>query len=401
MEWTNIMLTDQLTNALTTELEVTTAHLEFEQLSDYVLGKLDELTREIADNHLATCEFCAGEIHALTALQTELHGLASSQAPEVAASVTASSWQTSLRQLWGALWGEGLWTSPAKALAMSALLLTLSVSGWWWWQVSRSNEGQTAQTQPQSEPSQLPATAVTPPNETSTNPATAPDLLALSDHGLRFSLRQDGSLNIPLTLPAAYEAALKSTLTRQRLSLPEELKRLTPLPNTLKSAAAESDSFQVIAPVGQVLETTRPVFHWHPQSGATQYSVSVFDEDFNAVLTSPPLTQTSWQADRPLPRGRLYLWQVSATVGEQQINAPQAPAPEARFQILTKAKADELQRARREFSQSHLLLGTLYAEAGLLDEAERELRSLQRENPKAPIVAKLLRQVRQTKTTRP
>lgn len=43
---------------------------------------------------------------------------------------------------------------------------------------------------------------------------------------------------------------------------------------------------------------------------------------------------------------------------------------------------------------SHLTLGVLYAQAGLLDDAERELQLLLRANPQSALAQKLLRGVR-------
>ena len=77
----------------------------------------------------------------------------------------------------------------------------------------------------------------------------------------------------------------------------------------------------------------------------------------------------------------------------QEVTAPRPPAPQARFRILDQAKADELANARREYASSHLALGLLYAEAGLLKEAEEELRALQTANPDSEIARSLLNQV--------
>ena len=54
---------------------------------------------------------------------------------------------------------------------------------------------------------------------------------------------------------------------------------------------------------------------------------------------------------------------------------------------------NELAQARRVYASSHLTLGLLYAEAGLLDEAEQEFRSLQKSNPDSALVQKLLTQI--------
>jgi hypothetical protein len=69
------------------------------------------------------------------------------------------------------------------------------------------------------------------------------------------------------------------------------------------------------------------------------------------------------------------------------------PAPEARFRIVSQHKVARLTQAEKAHQNSHLLLGVLYAEAGLLKEAQREFRLLLKANPGSPVAEKLLRQV--------
>ena len=51
---------------------------------------------------------------------------------------------------------------------------------------------------------------------------------------------------------------------------------------------------------------------------------------------------------------------------------------------------NELVRARRAYASSHLTLALLYMRAGLLDEAERELRALEKANPNSAISRRFL-----------
>jgi hypothetical protein len=393
---------------MTNEFTELPTHLAYEQLSAYLLGTLDEVTREIMHNHLATCEFCAGEMQALTGLQTELHELLRQTTPRAAK--PAQPWWVTFKKDWLAQLKHRSWPGPALTLATTSVFLLVSLSGWWW----RANHAPVEPTQPalQSVKSPLPAPTFAtaslkqaPAQAAQALPAPTqsahPDLLALLDHGEPISLRPDGSLQTRLALTATNEATLKRTLAGQPLRLPEQLAQLAPPPNTLKSATPAPEIFHVLTPLGQILQSTRPVFRWQALPGASSYELAVFDEDFNQVLSSGPVTQTTWQAVKPLPRGRIYLWQVTAQVGNQQITAPLAPAPEARFQVLSQTKMQELQQARQTVGQSHLLLGVLYAQAGLLEAAERELRALQRENPQAPLVSQWLRQLHQARTPKP
>jgi hypothetical protein len=66
------------------------------------------------------------------------------------------------------------------------------------------------------------------------------------------------------------------------------------------------------------------------------------------------------------------------------------PAPPAKFRILDQDRASELTRASRVYASSHLTLALLYTQAGLIDEAEKEFRELQKANPDSAISRRLL-----------
>ena len=70
------------------------------------------------------------------------------------------------------------------------------------------------------------------------------------------------------------------------------------------------------------------------------------------------------------------------------------PAPEAKFLIADSPHFAEIERARRSAGNSHLILGIVYANAGLLDEAQREFQTLLNSNPNSDIARKLLAKVK-------
>jgi hypothetical protein len=85
---------------------------------------------------------------------------------------------------------------------------------------------------------------------------------------------------------------------------------------------------------------------------------------------------------------------VTATLdGGQAAVAPVPPSPPARFRILEPARRADLERDRAASAGSHLVLGVVFAQAGLLDDAERELRALARENPQSDLARRLLQSV--------
>ena len=145
-------------------------------------------------------------------------------------------------------------------------------------------------------------------------------------------------------------------------------------------------------PLPQVVPTGSRL-SWEAVPGAESYSVEVYDLNFNRQASSGPLRGNQWTASR-LPRGKTYIWQVTAVKDGKEIRAPQRPAPEARFRIVGSGIAAEIEAARRKRPVPHLLLGTLYAEAGMLKEALREFELLARKNPGSQLPRKLADKIR-------
>jgi hypothetical protein len=158
--------------------------------------------------------------------------------------------------------------------------------------------------------------------------------------------------------------------------------------------SGEGVSFALLSPVGTVVETDHPTFRWRPLSGATTYALNVYDSSLNTVATVDRLSATQWMAARPLKRNEVYTWQVTAVKDGQEITSPVPPAPEAKFKVLDRARAEELRMAKKTYPDSHLILGAVYKKAGLLDDAEREFKALLSANPNSPVAQKLLQDVK-------
>lgn len=122
-----------------------------------------------------------------------------------------------------------------------------------------------------------------------------------------------------------------------------------------------------LAPSGVILESARPAFTWPAMNDATAI-VTVFSEE-TEVAQSSPLTTNRWTPDRDLPRGAIVTWQVELTRGDELTILPAPPAPPARFVIVPAETVATLDEARRERPNDPLLLGLLYANAGLIAEA--------------------------------
>jgi hypothetical protein len=152
---------------------------------------------------------------------------------------------------------------------------------------------------------------------------------------------------------------------------------------------SERTRFGPTHPVDVVVDADRPTFEWSPAEHASAYKVSIFDERFRLVRVSGWLIDTLWTVDTSLQRGVSYTWQVTARIGADEIVAPVPLHGEARFRVTTAEQSARLSDLRRRASDSHVALAIVLAEAGVLDEAERELRLARIANPYSSAVTRI------------
>lgn len=381
------------------------AHLTAEQTAAYVDGDLSGEGLQTVADHLSSCEPCALAVEDLRDFSEQVAPtLGREYAPAATAPPpTEGRWRRTLASL-----PAFFRASPAPAYAAALAVMLLAAAGWLVWRTQRGREPR-REVAVAPTPAPQPAPAVAPPDVTPggvappdvtpqpapepSPPEAAPVVAQLNDGGGRLTLDREGRLSGAERLPQAYRGLLRDALADRRIERPAQLRGLARPSSALMSPDAQAGDFSVTEPVGSVLMTSRPTFRWSPLKGATGYVVEVYDEGFNLVAASPQLAGTSWAAPQTLPRGKVYAWQVKAVKDGEEVKAPRPPAPQAKFRVLDRAKADELARARRDYPSSHLTLGLLYARAGLLREAERELRLLRQANPDSEVARSLLRQV--------
>lgn len=355
-------------------------HLTADQTAEYVDKNLSGDALQVVTDHLAGCEQCLLAVEDLRAFRNEIAPSLDReyQPAAVPPSVVKESWFTRFGSLFR--------VSPIPAFGSAALaVLLLAVIAWLVWRAPNERQPQIAEAPtPASQPS--PSLEPAP-----SQPQPVPVVAQLNDGGRVLTLDQEGKLSGADDLPAAYKSLVTKALSTQRIEKSSQLQGLTRPPSSLMSSDNQKDQFSVLEPAGSVLLTDKPAFRWSTLDGATGYVVEVYDGQFNLVTSSPQLSNPSWTTT--LPRGNVYSWQVKAIKDGQEITSPRPPAPQAKFRVLDQAKASELARAKRAYGSSHLTLALLYAEAGLLKEAEQELRLVQRSNPNSDLARKLLRQI--------
>lgn len=373
-------------------------HLSYEQLAAYADEEADEVEREIVASHLAVCLPCAQELQQVQAARAELlpypvRELELEHAPTLWEKLSELGQVSALR-----------WLMPVGGAVAAVLLLWAGIQSWSLNRENRELRAKLAASQQENNRLQQQVADAGKAAEELRNqlaklqsantPKNAAELIALNDAGGKVMLDQQGNLSGLGTLAPAQQQMLKAALTGGRAEQPALVAELASKADVLLGRGKTGVAFALIAPVGKIVATERPTLRWQPLAGATGYTVAVYDENLKRVAVSEPVTATLWKVTPPLARGQVYTWQVRAIKDGREIVSPTPPAPEARFKVLEQARLNELNQAKREHPNSHLLLGLLYAKAGLIDEAERELRTLAQLNPDSGLVRKLWQSVR-------
>lgn len=380
--------------ALQTSLEVADetepTHLSSERLAIYVAGGFDEIDRELAESHFEVCPQCAAQaqgLRAQTARDVEAVGrssaLTGAQAPPgaLSAQLMATSGPASLRSRFPL---PPLALKVAGAVAMLALLV-LAFALWF----RDKKEESAVVVQPPAPAPSIPNSATHPPPEA----PPAPILLELKDGGGTITLDLRGNFVGLDSLSPPDQQRVKAALETREVQISKTIKELRDS-SAPTMGGSGGGALALLSPAGAVVASRRPTFRWRPLNGATSYQITITDPaaGYREVVSSPQLQGRKWTADRPLERGRVYTWQITARAGDGEVKSP-----EAKFKVLAPAAAGALARVNRIYAGRRLALGLLYAEAGLLDDAERELKALVVANPQTPIAKSLLRDLRSKK----
>ena len=367
--------------------EELSTHLTTEQTAEYVDRNLSGESLQMVTDHLAMCEQCVLAVEDLRAFRNQV---APSLDREYQPAHVVSS--AAAKEFWLTRFRSYFRVSPVPAFGSAAVaVLLLAVAAWLVWRSPTSP----TEREPEIVAVPTPVSGSSPSSEQPPalppQPEPASVVAQVNDGGRVLTLDQEGKVSGGDDLPAAYRNLVAKALSTQRIERSSQLQGLSRPPSSLMSSDNQKNEFSVLEPAGNVLLTDKPTFRWSTLEGATGYVVEVYDAQFKLVASSPQLTNPSWTTT--LSRGNIYSWQVKAIKDGQQITSPRPPAPQAKFRVLDQGKANELARAKRAYGSSHLTLGLLYAEAGLLKEAEQELRLFQRSNPNSDLARKLLRQV--------
>lgn len=333
-------------------------HLEGEELAAYVEGRMDELNFECASLHLEECSSCMEKTSAAFEYRLEYPRLS-----PIARRKQPSTWSSYLHGF------QSISSTRLQLVTAAVLLLGLALFLW-------------TLLQPRSEKSQL---AGTPPLQTR-SPDPSPHQPTVPFRP-RSGSGSDNRHNVDKPMPEQLTASANSerhgvgrqgeierALIAKNLVMPIGIEMLDRTPSiAIRGNQASVQSFAIVRPFATAISNDCPRFSWTALNGATSYRVSVFDANLHLIETSKPLDETQWTMPDHLQPGIVYTWTVTALKDGQDMVAP-APPARAEFKILGKSELHKLTQLVGR-TTSHAARGVLYAEAGLLDDAEKEFRT--------------------------
>lgn len=205
-------------------------------------------------------------------------------------------------------------------------------------------------------------------------------LYQLSPHAPRVSTQEtkSGPPGIDLditeleTLPDSLREGAMLLLTTETPELPDAIANL---------AVASGEN--VLRPVSEAVEETQPVLYWSAAFGVPPYTVSVADDHGQVIARAQGIQNTSWMVLTPLRRGGEFTWQVTVSGATEQ----------ASFRVLDDGQVMLWHAMLAAHRDSHLIIGLVAQQLGMLSIAEREYTALTKALPDSNTAGLLLNNV--------
>jgi hypothetical protein len=315
-------------------------HPSYEELSNYIDSTIDPERKSAIEEHASDCEICRLQLEDLKKLQSELKVVPF----------------------------QPMRVGKARKYLLAAIIALAAIAAVW---LMRDLLEKSA------------PTIVTTPS----------DSIRMVDGNRTIEISKNGEILKAPGISDQQISQMETIIKSKKFLVSEDLKALNPGPGTLLGEENEK-RFKLKSPVGIVVLDTRPRFQWESMPNANAYQVAVLNQDLQPVVISNQIKQQHWQPDQPLQRGKVYVWQVTAYTPKGEIVSPAPPEPEAMFKVVDEQNFQKIQKAK-EAKSPRLVLATIYAESGLIDEAKSELLNLKQENPNSELVGELLKSLSQ------
>jgi len=386
-------------------------HLDYDQLVAIADNKLDATEQELVDTHLTTCTTCTEDVRSFLAFRKELEPeLRVRYAPDIDKSREPA---IAARHKSRVLAWRPAYIAVVILIAIGLLIAVLytrrKTENLEARQTSPPNVNASATASPTPEsraannlptPAPIPSQPSLQPSPAlivrDRQPAKTPGLVdiaaVLNDGQGTVTVDKAGNVSGLDQISQDSRREVAEAVTTQTIKTPDTVTELAGVPMTLRGPD-KGPKFKLRSPARTVILSDRPAFQWDALPGATSYQVSVADLNGHLVARSEQLSKdrTAWTPPSPLTRGEIYAWDIEAIVDGKKVFAPGTSETQMKFKVLSEQSARELEQLKN--ANSHLALGVFYAREGMLAEAERELQILVRDNPKSPVLKKLLKQI--------
>ncbi len=360
---------------LKSALQPAGTHISYEKMAAYVDGDLDATGDDVVEAHVTTCKDCEDDIAELMKLRETI------RSDEGVVSAIASA-------------SVPFWHKTAFRIGLEALAVVLIITSVFWFSTRHIESLRAENERLRKSVSDSEAAIAALEHRIGSLEPERPGELTLNNPEITVKLKDgsgivtmdaEGDLRGLESLTEEYRQAVRQVLRTGRAYLPLIVAQLRGDPETTMGGNTDEAGFRLLDPVGIVVQTTRPTFRWTKLSDATDYEVSVSDIR-GEVIERARVPGTNWRAAIPFVRGQIYHWQVRAiTKDGREVKSPPVGQPEAKFRILDQDRFNDIKQARGAYSSSHLVMGTIYAKAGLINEAKREFRALLAANPESQI----------------
>ena len=205
-------------------------------------------------------------------------------------------------------------------------------------------------------------------------------LYQLSPHVPRVSTKETQSGPPGIDLDTTELDTLPDSLRDQAMLL---LTTESPQPPDAIADLPVASGSNVLRPVSEAVEETQPVLYWSAAFGEPPYTVSISDEHSQVIARAQGIQNTSWMVLTPLHRGSEYTWQVTVAGQTEQ----------ASFRVLDDGQLMLWRAMLAAHKDSHLVIGLVAQQLGMLAIAEREYTALTKAYPDSNTAALLLNNV--------
>ncbi|MGH9647799.1 MAG: hypothetical protein ACRD4E_13390 [Bryobacteraceae bacterium] len=158
----------------------------------------------------------------------------------------------------------------------------------------------------------------------------------------------------------------------------------TPEPPDAIANLAVASGQNVLRPVSEAVEETQPILYWSAAFGEPPYTVSITDDKGLVIARANGIQNTSWMVLTPLRRGGEYTWLVTSPTGMVE---------QASFRVLDDGQAMLWRAMLAAHKDSHLIIGLVAQQLGMLAIAEREFTELTKAFPDSATAALLLNNI--------